>query len=284
MTELIDLTVIGSFRDGTTRAYLHYLRQAGLRPRRLWLIDFFPETPRRRWLRALLGRRLADRMRPPQHAPNARRGAFESLCARVQAEAGLPVLDYFADWEPHDFAQQVDRFCASGYDDPWLQRRLRHAATEGAFLYTSGGIVPRAALVLPGVRILHLHPGVVPEVRGSDCLLWSAATRGRFGVSCFYMSAGIDEGEVIRMREWPLPHLPSLIEALDRGAEHDAYDALIGAVDPHYRAQLLVDVMRQGTGRDLRSLSATPQAIAQRSAFLWMHPKLRAYVMRRSFS
>jgi methionyl-tRNA formyltransferase len=75
-------------------------------------------------------------------------------------------------------------------------------------LYTSGGRVPGDLLSTSPSRMIHIHPGVVPYVRGSDCLFWSVLTRGRPGMSCFYMNAGIDTGDIIHTREFDAPSYP----------------------------------------------------------------------------
>jgi len=279
----INLTVIGDRACSTTRTYLDYLRREGLRPRRLWLVDFVPVSRRLRWVRRLLGARLVDallRSRGEAAAPPDE--AFAELCLRLQAEAGLVPVDYFAPWEPADYAEQVERFSAMDFHDPLLHRRLARS-DDTAFLYTNGGIVPAALLEQPGIRILHIHPGIVPDMRGSDCLLWSALVRRRMGVSCFYMSSGIDEGEVIGQREFDLPRLPSLAPLLSPQDEDTAYRAVLFAVDPHLRAQLLADVLRAYPGADLRRLPTRAQLPASRPAYLWMHPRLRLRAMREAF-
>ena len=156
-------------------------------------------------------------------------------------------------------------------------------AGDTAFLYTNGGRVPASLLGRPEIRVLHIHPGIVPDLRGSDCLLWSAVVRGQLGVSCFYMSSGIDEGALIGQREFALPQLPALAPLLEGGEEPIAYRALLYAVDPHLRAQLLVDVLHMHEGVDLRCLPACEQVPASRPAYLWMHPRLRLQVMKELF-
>ena len=80
-----------------------------------------------------------------------------------------------------------------------------------------------------------------------------------------------------------MPRLPVLAPLLGSGEEPTAYRALLYAVDPHLRAQLLVDVLRAHPGADLRRLPAREQTRASRPAYLWMHPRLRRQVMKESF-
>lgn len=287
MTETtLNLTVIGDCACSTTRTYLTYLNSAGLRARRLWLVNFGPESRRRRILRRFLGTMATDVLlgwrAPSGFAPGVAGERYASLCLRLQEEAGFSPIDHFSSWSPDEHAEEVTRFRASDFTDIALQARMR-AAKETAFLYTNGGIVPGSLLGVPGLRVFHIHPGIVPELRGSDCFLWSASVRRKLGVSCFYMSAGIDEGTILGQREIDLPRLPSLASLMNPADEPLAYRALLFAVDPHLRASLFVDVLRSHPGADLRHLPARPQPQARRPAYLWMHPRLRLYTMREAF-
>jgi len=272
----INLTVIGDRSCSTTRTYLEHMRAAGFRPRLLWLVDFGSYSWRTR-LRKVVAVLTAWR-----HAP-AQNPHYAELCKRLQVQAGYTPIDHEAAWRPSDYAEEVHSFCVRDFDDPLLHARMAQVA-DTAFLYTNGGKVPAALLDRPEIRILHIHPGIVPDLRGSDCLLWSAVVRRRLGVSCFYMSAGIDEGALISQREFDLPRLRALAPLLADGAEPFCYRALLYAVDPHLRAQLLVDVLRSHAGTDLRKLPAREQATcASRPAYLWMHPRLRLQVMKEAF-
>lgn len=282
----LDLTVIGDRACSTTRTYLAYLKLAGYRVKRLWMVEFRPESRRRRILRQFLGSVIADALIRPRISVGRSCGVadeeYASLCLRLQMEAGFEPIDYFSAWSPEAYADEVTVFQAIDFTDARLQARM-WTALDTAFLYTNGGIVPGSLLDMPGVRIFHVHPGIVPDLRGSDCLLWSAAVRRKLGVSCFYMSAGIDEGEILGQREFDLPQLPSLAPLMTTADEPLAYRALLFAVDPHLRAQLFVDVLRAHSGTDLRALPAHQQPKASRPAYLWMHPSLRLQTMKEAF-
>jgi hypothetical protein len=282
----LDLTVIGDRACSTTRTYLTYLKSAGFRPRHLWLVDFGPESRRRRMLRRFAGSVVADFLLGGRAASHSALGVvderYRDLCLHLQEEAGFPPIDHFTEWSPEDFAERVTRLRASDFGDEGLQRRMI-ADRKRAYLYTNGGIVPGSLLETPGLRVFHIHPGIVPDLRGSDCFLWSAIVRGRLGVSCFYMSAGIDEGSVLGQREFSLPRLPSLAAFMNAEDESLASRALLFAVDPHLRANLFVDVLRSHPGVDLRALPAQPQPRAKRPAYLWMHPRMRLLTMREAF-
>src|SRR5207244_390428 len=80
--------------------------------------------------------------------------------------------------------------------------------------------------------------------------------RGRPGVSAFFMTPGLDDGDVLAARE-----LEPLKITLPAGSRNDAdtlYRALFSFIDPLIRAELLVGDVLEPVG-DLGALSATPQ-------------------------
>lgn len=279
----INLTVIGDCACSTTRTYLAYLHRAGFRPKNLWLVNFEQASIGLKLARIFLGWRRADRMLSQSGSPvqstNKHAAAFS---VQLQTEAQLEPVDFYNEWHPETLSDKVEYFSATDFSDPLLQRRMLEA-TDTAFLYTNGGIVPASLLANPHIRILHIHPGIVPEMRGSDCLLWSALLRQRIGVSCFYMGSGIDDGAVISQQEFALPKLPSLKPFLSPKVEVQAYKALLFSIDPHYRAKLLVQVLEKDSNADLRKLITRVQASPVRPAYLWMHPRLRLKTMQESF-
>lgn len=282
----LNLTVIGDRACSTTRTYLTYLKLAGFRAKRLWLVNFGFENRRRRFMRRFFGGAVTDLLLgwryPTTSALTVADERYAGLCLDLQDEAGFVPIDHFSTWSPTEYADEIERFHASDFSDVALQARMA-AARDTAFLYTNGGIVPGPLLDMPDLRIFHIHPGIVPDLRGSDCFLWSAIVRRKLGVSCFYMSAGIDEGMLLGQCEFELPRLPSLAPFMKPEDEPLAYRALLFAVDPHLRASLFVDVLRAHQECDLRTLPADTQPKVARPPYLWMHPRLRLQTMRESF-
>ena len=278
MTDVVlNLTIIGDRSCSTTRTYLTYLRAAGYRVHSLWLVDFTPQSSIRTCVRHVITKISSLFLGKPRHEKR-----FEELCLAIQSEAGYTPINHSEPWNPFDYANNVKEFRSPNFNDPKLHARMV-GANGTAFLYTNGGRVPGKLLEDSRIKMLHIHPGIVPDMRGSDCLLWSAIVRKKLGVSCFYMSAGIDEGSLISQREFAIPRLASLAPFLERGEELIAYRALTFGLDPHLRARLLIDVVRGSAGKDLRSLSSRPQGEPVRPAYLWMHSRLRLKVMKAMF-
>lgn len=276
--QTIDLGIVADRFCSTSRTYLTYLRAAGYRVRLVLLTDFTGPVRHRQGLRGQFDRLVAPLLKQRRRLPDRHfDDGFRALCEAMQAVVPHPV-DYFGafDWSKH--AEQVLPFVAEDYDDRDLHERLMKAGIP-VWLYTNGGRVPPALLDRPGFRMIHIHPGVVPHVRGSDGLFWSLLTRGRPGMSCFYMNPGIDTGSIIRTREFERPAMPFLKEAIEQRPDV-VYSALLYAYDPHLRAQLLADVVAACGGRDLALLPNTPQDPESGRNFYWMHARLQRKAMR----
>lgn len=271
----IDLTVVADPTCSTSRAYLAYLRAHGYRPRKVLVVDFVSQparTPVHRRLKEIVRNLFRGPERRPDTSPEER--LYRECCEAMQE--GQPVqVQYFGpfDWKAH--AESVERCRATGYGDARFQALLRRQ--PGALLYTCGDRVPPELADDPALRILHIHPGVVPAIRGSDGLLWSLAVRGRPGASCFYMNAGIDTGALIATLEFERPSFPHLSHLLDA---HEAllYRALLFSYDPHLRGRTLIDVLVRNEGRSLRELPSTPQRPDEGRWWFAMHPLLRRKV------
>ena len=206
----INLTVIGDITFSTTRVYLEYLKKNNFRPKNLWLMRFLPKISLVRRAECFLGNRVAHWLHSRQSmVPFEHQERFTELCLHLQHEAASVEVKLFGHFDFHEYASNVVKLTAEGYDDPWFQKFIK-SHKDTAFLYTNGGIVPECLLAEPEVKIFHVHPGVVPTVRGSDALIWSFLTNRNIGASCFFMSPGIDEGQLLKAANFSIPSLSVL--------------------------------------------------------------------------
>jgi hypothetical protein len=241
-----------AFRGGcpVTEAYLETLKDNGLRPAVILAVDYVGDGARPNKLQRLLGTRLSAVIL--RHWRNRSARMSSELADRIQQSYPIKLKP---GREPRfkAYADRVDYLTIKDFGDPRLIAAMQSCGAE-AFLYCSGGRVPTSVFDA-GFRILHIHPGVVPYVKGSDGLLWSIIARQKPGASCFYMDAGIDTGKLIATAEYPMPHWPNL-----KVDPETLYSALIHCYDPHLRAALLVEVLK-GPGRDgdLANLPASSQ-------------------------
>lgn len=272
----LDISIIADKSCSTSRTYLTYLQAAGYRPRKIILVDFVYRDRLFERLEPWVGRRLAAAAGRAikQHKPDL---IFENVCGSLQQAVPI-AIDYFSKFCFCEYGDEVTSVVARDFDDPVFTGMLRSEPCS-TFLYTNGGRVPTAFLNDPRVKVLHIHPGIVPHVRGSDGLFWSLLTRGRPGASCFFMDDGIDTGQLIRTREFERPTFPGFRKVVDADVEL-ASRALLYAYDPHLRAQLLVDVVNALPAGGFANLQASPQSAGDTGPFYWMHRHIKAQVMR----
>ena len=95
------------------------------------------------------------------------------------------------------------------------------------FLIFTGGGILRHDILNCGKKFVHLHPGIVPEYRGSTCFYYSIIKDNECGVTVFEMNEGIDTGSVIYQKTFEKPNNPYL--------DH--------VYDPYIRSDTLMEVL-----------------------------------------
>jgi hypothetical protein len=171
------------------------------------------------------------------------------------------------------YAEEIDTIFCEGIGSSALYETLREQ-DEGPVLFTGGGIVPRKLLEISGLRMLHIHPGFLPQIRGSDCLLWSTLIAGRPSATYFYMAPGIDTGDII----FPV-YLPRV--TFDWRSERDIktmYRIIYSFLDPWVRAFVLAKVL--DANEDFANLSGTAQAESDGSTYYFMNERLRSAALK----
>ncbi len=177
-----------------------------------------------------------------------------------------------------DYADEVDKVMVDGLSDKKLLAAL--GREPGTVLFTGGNLVPAELLSLGGLRFLHVHPGFLPFVRGSDGLLWSMLVRGRPGVSCFYMVPGLDEGDLIAAKEFPAIQIK--LPPGPRPDDKMLYRMVFSFLDPVLRSRLLLRVLEGGA--DPAALPAIPQELETGITYHFMNPILRRVALDRIFT
>lgn len=149
----------------------------------------------------------------------------------------------------------------------------------GSILYTGGGIVPASLLGMQHLKFLHIHPGFLPNIRGADCTLWSTLLTGHASASCFYMSTGIDTGDIIRSC-W-LPKFTFDVDAQDIDLQ-SIYRCVYSYLDPWIRAFVLRGTINTTTQLD--KLDSVRQLEESGTNFHFMHKRLREISFERLFN
>lgn len=136
------------------------------------------------------------------------------------------------------------------------------------FIFTGGGILHKNILSA-GKKFIHVHPGIVPDYRGSTCFYYSILDRGTVGATAFIMDEHIDTGDTILCSEFRLNYRilseqPLFIDYI---------------VDPYIRAitlkKVLVHYLKHCT------MTTHLQEPATKTAYYIAHPLLRHIAIRR---
>jgi len=285
----IPVTVL-AWEGPQARAYLVRMSRAGLRPQRIVLIVRDPWAERRRrpptrstWRVHWLAR-MQDRSHNfhPRTIRKQHPDLVQSISLAMGAFVDDPVAiyaDIYDRFSYDAYADDVDRVVANSLKDATLREALRRLV-PATVVYTGGGIVPRSVLGLDRLRMIHVHSGLLPDVRGADVLLWSIMTNGRPGVSAFWMVPGLDAGDVLAARELDALRIPvPSAEAID---DQILYRAVYSFIDPLLRAEFLVnEVLARGDPLDLPT---SPQNLQVGLTYHFMHPLLRSRALRMLFA
>jgi len=175
------------------------------------------------------------------------------------------------------YSDHVESILIDGFRDSSFNERLRTLA-PCTVLFTGGGIVPADVLAIPELRLLHVHPGFLPELRGADCTLWSNLLADRPSASCFFMAPGIDMGPVID-RCW-LPKVKFPLET--SGYELiTLYRAIYAFFDPWVRAYCLRRVLNRS--QTLSEIEVNEQKNADGRTFHFMHDRFKSAAIKNLF-
>lgn len=116
------------------------------------------------------------------------------------------------------------------FRDDAVVEELRSLAPELIVVVAYGKILPQRVLDIPPKGCINIHGSLLPALRGAAPVQWAVLLGlPETGVSAMYLSAGMDEGDVIDMRKTPVDPGETAGELMDRLA-------ILGAA-------LLVDTM-----------------------------------------
>ena len=160
------------------------------------------------------------------YAPNARSRAYLSLFAELNIIPAVIVqlkgdfresaqlsaesarfgygrffdVDYTLETFLTQFSPELRRVPTTRLSDSSAFDALRPGGVD-AWIFGGGGIVPRSYFdtIAP---ILHVHPGILPDYRGSTCWYYSYLKERKVGATAFWMDPEIDNGKVIVTRSF----------------------------------------------------------------------------------
>lgn len=120
------------------------------------------------------------------------------------------------------------------FKDPAVVEQLRELAPDLIVVVAYGKILPQTVLDIPPLGCINMHASILPQLRGAGPVQWSILNHcEETGVTAMYMSAGMDEGDIIEIRRTPIELNENGAQLMDRLADIaaqlacDTIDALV---------------------------------------------------------
>ena len=103
------------------------------------------------------------------------------------------------------------------FRDPEVVQTLKDIAPDLVVVVAYGKILPQEVLDIPPLGCVNMHASILPELRGAGPVQWSILNHmPETGVTAMYMSAGMDEGDMIEVRKTPIDPMETGAELMDR--------------------------------------------------------------------
>ncbi|MBO4419474.1 MAG: methionyl-tRNA formyltransferase [Oscillospiraceae bacterium] len=108
-------------------------------------------------------------------------------------------------------------FQPSTFRDDEAVETLKALAPDLIVVVAYGKILPQRVLDIPPLGCINIHGSVLPALRGSAPVQWAVLNDlPETGVTAMYLSAGMDEGDIIDIRTTPIGELETAGELMDR--------------------------------------------------------------------
>ena len=117
------------------------------------------------------------------------------------------------------FAQEkgLPVFQPKNFKDPETVEELRSLRPTLIVVVAYGRILPQSVLDVPEKGAINMHASILPELRGAGPIQWSILQHMKeTGVTAMYLSAGMDEGDVIEIRRTPIDPMETGAELMER--------------------------------------------------------------------
>ena len=137
------------------------------------------------------------------------------------------------------------------------------------FLFNSGKQIYREILNSEK-KFLHIHPAILPDIKGADGSLWNIKKRNSFGASLFIINKNIDEGEIIFKKELKIKKFN-----LNNKLSNHFYDIWFSFIDPAIRCYVLKQFIKTK-----KNSNNTIKNIFKGEYFSYMDIKLRQTILK----
>ena len=100
----------------------------------------------------------------------------------------------------HQIPYQV--VCSSQVNDPKVVEAISLSPTSDIVFSGPGGQILQSNILNQGKKFLHVHPGWLPDYRGSTVLYYSMLCENAIAASVIYFSEGIDKGPILFQKKY----------------------------------------------------------------------------------
>ncbi len=106
------------------------------------------------------------------------------------------------------------------FKDDAAVEQLRALAPDLIIVVAYGKILPQRVLDIPKFGCINMHASILPELRGAGPVQWSILNHcDETGVTAMYLTAGMDEGDIIEIRKTPIEPMETTSELMARLAD-----------------------------------------------------------------
>ena len=106
------------------------------------------------------------------------------------------------------------------FKDDAAVEELRALAPDLIVVVAYGKILPQRVLDIPEYGCINMHASILPELRGAGPVQWSILNHcDETGVTAMYLTAGMDEGDIIEIRKTPIDPMETSSELMARLAD-----------------------------------------------------------------
>ena len=273
----LDLTIIYN-ESIESRIYLYFLKKNGYLPNKVIHIKL-PKYKGRKYniIKNVIGESLSSflfsKIKKNKNSKINRRLANEFL-----NRYGLSYQDLEFNIETYTHEYLI--FYANDINDNKLVKLLENEFCK-TFLFTGGGILKKEILSIKDSKFIHIHPGVVPYVKGSNGIFWSYLIRGKSGYSCFYMNEGIDTGDILYTQEYEIDKFNKGI--IEKYSIDEMYYHILKFYDPILRAITLIKLIDKSLieNKKLNQLDYKKQNPEEGRTYFRMHKTLLKFTIEK---
>ena len=103
------------------------------------------------------------------------------------------------------------------FKDDAAVEQLKALAPDLIIVVAYGKILPQRVLDIPKFGAINMHASILPELRGAGPVQWSILNHCKqTGVTAMYLTAGMDEGDIIEIRKTPIDPMETTSELMER--------------------------------------------------------------------